>query len=112
MRLGCALVLIALANPLTGCRCGMPAQDPLPASHPPSGSGGTPNRHLIFSPETEETYALLGYGSDWPSSIDSYVYPEITEYRAIIHDRQYRHSAHQDDYYRRFDSVRFGRTVR
>jgi len=92
-----------------GCRSGAPRGGALPASNP----GNTaPNRHLIFSPEQDGTFVMQDYDTNWPATIDAYQPFEVVDYRETISDRQDRWGNLEDQYYRRFDSVRTGRLVR
>lgn len=101
-----AWVLIPLLGGCCATRHGDHYTPPQTPANPP------PNRHLIFSPDTEETFVYRDDYSPWPAAVESYQPLEIIDYREIISDRQDHWSARNDQHYRRFDSVRIGRQVR
>jgi len=104
-----ARLFIALLALVAGCCGGKKTEGISPPSAPMHGA---PNRHLIFSPSTEETLVSRDYGRVWPAAVDSLQPVEIIDYREIVSDRQDRWGSFEDQHYRRFDSVRTGRLVR
>lgn len=101
-----AIVLVAM---LVGCRAVDNREGVSPSAAPMNPA---PNRHLIFSPDTEVTLVLHDYGREWPSAIEAYQPLETIDYKETISDRQDRRGGFEDQHFRRFDSVRTGRLVR
>ncbi len=100
---------IAICLVACGCRSGAPREATSPPSNPVDNG---PNRNLIFSPEPQGTFVMQDYDTNWPATIDAYQPFEVVDYRETISDRQDRWGNLEDQYYRRFDSVRTGRLVR
>lgn len=94
---------------LGGCCAAERHQGATPSAVP---LGPSPNRYLIYSPDTEETFVQHDYESNWPSGVAGSPSGEFIAYREIVLDRQDRRGSREDQYYRRFESIRTGRLVR
>jgi len=69
-------------------------------------------RCLLFNPVVTATDPTTLTRVDWPSAEAFEHQRETFAYREVILDRQGRFGVDQDQLYRRFDSVRTGRTQR
>jgi hypothetical protein len=102
---------VALVTAVAGCR----APERRSSSEPCglNDSRSISSTHIIFNPEWKSPTFLQPNREDWPSAIASRQLGEEVRYEEAVIDWQgsFRRSTERD-YYRRFRSVRTGRTTR
>ena len=71
-------------------------------------SPGPRYANLIYNPDSTGVPVYEVGRSEWPATIASDLPTEEISYQEVIYDRQGRFGIIDDNYDRRFDSVRFG----
>lgn len=71
-----------------------------------------PNAHLLFDPHAVATQASAIRRSGWPETTAYTAGEETLTWREVVIDRQNGRGYHDDNLYRRFESVRVGRSRR
>lgn len=97
--IGSTAFLAFVLSCLAGCATG-------PQTRPTAHASRT--EALIFNPDWTNVAAFEPGRSEWPAVVASEIPLEAVDFQEVIHDLQGRAGFWGDNYYRQFDSVRFG----